>query len=185
MGARNISAKTTYAGHLKDIMLGFQDGSEMPAATFFNSSANAIQPLYDGLNGLSAGGAGALTLDQALAMTIIDAGTYAALAGGYAMFGLDPATNTIDQGIGKVSPSYLGARRAEYVLADQEDVEVEQTGNAITPIIGLNISPNDKLNIGIKYEFLTKLEVTNNTTTDFNIDYDYLTSTETGIFPNG
>ncbi|MFC2103788.1 OmpP1/FadL family transporter [Bacteroidota bacterium] len=184
LGARYVTAKTTYAGHLTDVTVTM-GGVETPAATFFAGSANLIQPLYEGLNGLSAGGAGSLTLDQALAATIIDAGTYAALAGGYAMFGLNPATHTIDQGTDVVDPQYLGARRAEYVLADQRDVEVEQTGSGLAPIIGVNISPNDKLNIGLKYEFMTKLELENNTTTDFIIDYDYLTSTETGMFPDG
>jgi long-chain fatty acid transport protein len=184
LGARYVTANNTYAGHLTDVNITL-GGTETSAAGFFTNSANAIQPLYEGLAGLSAGGAGALTLDQALALTIIDAPTYAALAGGYAMFGLDPAVNTIDQGSSTVSPSYLGARRAEHVLADQDNVEVEQSGSGITPIIGVNISPNDKLNIGIKYEFMTKIELENNTTKDFITNYDYLTGIETGMFPNG
>jgi len=192
LGARYVTAKNTYAGHLKDVSVTL-GGIETPAATFFSNTATSLQPLYEGLNGLSAGGAGGLTLDAALAATIIDAPTYAALAGGYAMFGLDPATTTIDQGTDVVDPQYLGARRAEYVLADQEDVEAEQTGTGITPIIGVNISPNDKLNIGIKYEFMTKIELENNTTTDFIVDYipavfpeSYPTAgTEVGMFPDG
>jgi long-chain fatty acid transport protein len=51
------------------------------------------------------------------------------------------------------------------LLADQE-VDVEQNGTGITPIIGINISPIDALNIGIKYEFATKLELENSTATD-------------------
>ncbi|MBE9466901.1 MAG: hypothetical protein IMY72_01115 [Bacteroidetes bacterium] len=52
-------------------------------------------------------------------------------------------------------------------------VDVKQTGTGITPILGVNIN-FDKLNIGIKYEFKTKLELENETTTD-----------ETGMFPDG
>jgi long-chain fatty acid transport protein len=52
--------------------------------------------------------------------------------------------------------------------------DVEQTGSAITPLLGLNISPNENLNIGIRYEFNTKLEMTNDTTVD-----------GTGLFPDG
>ena len=184
LGARYVTADNTYAGHLTDINITL-GGTETSAAGYFGTTATTIQPLYDGLNDLSAGGAGALTLDQALGMGVITAPEYAALAGGYAMFGLDPAVNTIDEGFATVSPSYLGARRAEHVLADQDNVEVEQTGSGITPIIGVNISPNDKLNIGLKYEFQTNIELKNNTTKDFIIDYDYLTDTETGMFPDG
>jgi len=53
-------------------------------------------------------------------------------------------------------------------------VDVKQTGSAITPLLGLNIRPNENLNIGIRYEFNTKLEITNDTTVD---DVD--------LFPDG
>lgn len=59
------------------------------------------------------------------------------------------------------------------MVADQA-VDVTQTGSAITPLLGLNIRPNENLNIGIRYEFNTKLEITNETTVD-----------DTGLFPDG
>jgi long-subunit fatty acid transport protein len=52
-------------------------------------------------------------------------------------------------------------------------VEVKQTGTGYTPILGVNISPVKDLNIGMKYEFKTKLTMTNNTTVD-----------GTGLFPD-
>lgn len=52
--------------------------------------------------------------------------------------------------------------------------DVKQTGSAITPLLGLNIRPNESLNIGIRYELKTKLEMTNDTTVD-----------GTGLFPDG
>lgn len=64
-------------------------------------------------------------------------------------------------------PGYAAA--AADIAAD-----VKQTGSAITPLLGLNIRPNDSLNIGIRYEFNTKLEMTNDTTVD-----------GTGLFPDG
>jgi long-subunit fatty acid transport protein len=39
-------------------------------------------------------------------------------------------------------------------------VDVEETGRGFTPILSLNFSPSDKLNIAVKYEFKTKLELT-------------------------
>jgi long-chain fatty acid transport protein len=40
------------------------------------------------------------------------------------------------------------------------DADVEETGSGITPIISVNVSPNEKLNIAVKYELKTKLELT-------------------------
>jgi long-chain fatty acid transport protein len=53
-------------------------------------------------------------------------------------------------------------------------VDVKQTGSAFTPLLGLNIRPNENLNIGIRYEFNTNLELTNDTTVDGS-----------GLFPDG
>lgn len=195
LGARYVTAKNTYAGHLTDVMVTM-GGVETPASVFFKGTGDALQPLYEGFSPIYEAADGALqplTLAQAQAAGFITALQQAQLEGGLAAIGVP-----IDTPIGVayengVSPSYLGARRAEHVLADQEDVEVEQTGSGITPIIGVNISPNDKLNIGIKYEFLTKIELENNTTKDFIIDYipatfpdSYPTAgTEFGMFPDG
>ena len=53
-------------------------------------------------------------------------------------------------------------------------VDVKQSGSGFTPILGLNLTPVEGLNIGVHYEFKTKLELTNATTTD-----------DTGLFPDG
>jgi long-chain fatty acid transport protein len=53
-------------------------------------------------------------------------------------------------------------------------VDVKQSGTGVTPILGLNLRPSEKLNIGIKYEFNTKLELENKTTKD-----------DSGLFPDG
>ena len=59
-------------------------------------------------------------------------------------------------------------------MVQDAEVDVTQKGTAWTPLLGLNIRPNDQLNIGIRYEFNTKLELTNETTVD-----------DTGLFPDG
>jgi long-chain fatty acid transport protein len=54
-------------------------------------------------------------------------------------------------------------------------VDAEQKGGAVTPIIGVNLAlMEDALNVGIKYEFKTSMEVENETASD-NI----------GAFPDG
>jgi long-chain fatty acid transport protein len=55
-----------------------------------------------------------------------------------------------------------------------KEVDAKQSGTAFTPIIGFNYSPTKRFNLGIKYEMATKLELTNETTTD-----------DTGMFPDG
>ena len=45
------------------------------------------------------------------------------------------------------------------MTADRE-VDVEQTGSGITPIISVNVAPSEKLNFALRYEFQTKLELT-------------------------
>ncbi|MFA6400635.1 MAG: outer membrane protein transport protein [Salinivirgaceae bacterium] len=40
-------------------------------------------------------------------------------------------------------------------------VDATQSGTGVTPFFGINLNLNDKLNIGIKYEMNTKLELTN------------------------
>ncbi|WP_423129161.1 OmpP1/FadL family transporter [Gaoshiqia sp. Z1-71] len=52
------------------------------------------------------------------------------------------------------------------VLTADKDVDVKQTGKGLIPILGLNIKPGEKLNIGMRYEFRTKLEMTNETKVD-------------------
>jgi long-chain fatty acid transport protein len=64
------------------------------------------------------------------------------------------------------------ANSLDISTADSE-VDVSQEGNAIAPIVGLSIKPNERLNIGVKYEFLTELELRNQTVAD-----------GTGLFPH-
>lgn len=53
-------------------------------------------------------------------------------------------------------------------------VDVKQTGSGFTPILGMHLRPSENLNIGIRYEFNTKLELTNETTVD-----------DSGLYPDG
>jgi long-subunit fatty acid transport protein len=67
-------------------------------------------------------------------------------------------------------PTYLGYAAATSNMV----VDAEQTGSGFTPILSLHLRPVAGLNISAKYEFNTKLELTNKTTTD-----------DTGMFPDG
>ncbi len=59
-------------------------------------------------------------------------------------------------------------------MVQDKYVDVTQKGTAWTPLLGLNIRPSDRLNIGIRYEFNTRLTLENQTAED-----------DTGMFPDG
>jgi long-chain fatty acid transport protein len=67
----------------------------------------------------------------------------------------------------------IGQPALAQAVADK-NVDAEQTGTGFTPILSLNLSPVDGLNISAKYEFTTKLELLNKTAKD-----------DTGMFPDG
>ena len=95
VGARFVTAKNTYSGHINNIMInpvyaGNPSGALMSAPTFFTSIGEA----------------------------------------GYA------------------------------AATSNREVDVEETGTGFAPILSLNIAPSEKLNIALRYEFQTKLELT-------------------------
>lgn len=67
----------------------------------------------------------------------------------------------------------IGQTPYAMMVADKQ-VDVKQTGTALTPLVGLNFNFSSNFNIGIRYEFQTKLELENDTAVD-----------ETGMFPDG
>ncbi|OFX24188.1 MAG: hypothetical protein A2041_15205 [Bacteroidetes bacterium GWA2_31_9b] len=181
LGARYVSAKNSYVGHLKDVNITI-GGNEMSASTFFTTSATSATTTAGKLQLIVDGGGGDLTLDQARAYGIIPTDAdLLALQTGYTAIGLNPDDATISDGqIGFTQAAAVSSAKA-YLLADQT-AEVEQTGSGIAPIIGLNLS-FDKLNIGMKYEFMTKIEMENNTTKDFTTGFDG--ATPVTMFPDG
>ncbi len=54
---------------------------------------------------------------------------------------------------------YGSALVADALTGDVE-VDAEETGHGFTPILGLNVALSSKLNIGLKYEFKTKMDLT-------------------------
>ncbi len=62
----------------------------------------------------------------------------------------------------------------EAAMVSDKTVDAKQTASGLTPILSAHISPLENLNIGLRYEFNTKLEFENQTTTD-----------DTGMFPDG
>jgi long-chain fatty acid transport protein len=116
-GARMVTAKNTYTGHIYDVQV-----EASPTAP--------PVPLYD-----------------------IPAGSYT--PGDY--------LRAVGTAVGLAGTPYQTSLNGAAAYMDQKtadlDVDAEEKGTGFAPILGVNISPNDKLNIGLKYEFKTKLEL--------------------------
>ncbi len=172
LGGRYVTAKNTYSGYLNSITLDV-GGTEIPARTFVESVSDDIEASSAGLAAAIQGGL--IPGDAAF----MDATGIATLTGlGLYQTGM---TNTEAAAALGTAAVILDANAA--LLRDQE-ADVEQTGSGFTPIIGAHITPVENLNIGIKYEFKTEIELENNTTQDFYTGLDQSLQ-EIGMFPDG
>ena len=177
-GVRMIYAVNNYNGHIKSIMINPIHplntngmGSMILANTFFSNIATSATGAATQLDPLVTGGGGGLTLDQAVAMNYLTQTQANQLSAG---LGANyNAAMTITQIQGAYQLTATTAQDNANNTADKK-VDAKQTGMGWTPIIGANLTFGEKLNIGLRYEFKTKLEMENDTKTD-----------NTGMFPDG
>ncbi len=184
-GARYLPATNTYNGYIKNIsvkvnstLTNAKTFLQNDVAPLLTASANSATGAATMVQPLISGGAGSLTLAQAP----LSAAQRTQLEQGLLGLGL-PQSQISAMNITQVQAAFnagavtLNGKAATMIATgnavQDKEVDVEQTGSGITPIIGFNISPNEKLNIGIKYEFKTKLTLTNKTVVD-----------GTGMFPD-
>lgn len=172
-GARLAYAKNTYDGYLRDIRINpvssaNPTGGFISAPQFFKNlaagTAASLQPLIDN-------NAGGFTLQQVQGAGYLTAAQVAQLQGGLGSY-YNP-TMTVAQ----VQSAYLGPNNTfadNATKTSDKYVDVKQTGIGVTPIVGVNLAPSSNLNIGIRYEFATKLKLKNSTKVD-----------GTGAYPDG
>jgi long-subunit fatty acid transport protein len=178
-GAIYIIVKNTYTGYIRDIHFITADGSNPRADDFMNGVGDQAQAGAQQLNEtgtamdpLVSSPLGGLSFDDAIAATAGDPATQGliiALKDGLIDLGTTNAGDiTVAQGQGAYYAYSAGyyAQAAElhggaFLMGDQEG-DITQTGNGITPIIGANFSfMQDRLNFGLKYEFQTNMDLTN------------------------
>jgi long-chain fatty acid transport protein len=180
-GVRYLPAKNTYTGYMRNIQYGPTGGLQNAqtyigeAATIATGLATTCSTTATSLQPLISAGVGTLTIAQIQAMGLIGASTAAQLQGGLGSLGLTSeqisamsiaqVQGTFNGGALQLNSQATLLTATAGMLGDKE-VDVTQTGTGYTPILGLNITPVKNLNIGLKYEFLTKLELTNETTID-------------------
>ena len=180
-GLRYVSAKNTYEGYLKDIEVQLPTGWTR-ADAIMTGAATTYNTAAAGSSQLVTAGLGSQTFAYAQSVGAISPTQRAQFEGALTAAGYPAATP-----IAQANAVYKGVS-AKYtanaaLLADQE-ADVAQTGSNITPFFSVNISPSENLNIGIKYEMATKLDLKNETTKDLLIGYE-ANGTAITMFPNG
>ena len=188
LGARYVPGVNTYNGSITNIQLG-PAGSLQKGTTYLASAAAAASAKSQAtaagaasLQPLVSGGAGGYTLAQVEGAGKITHEQRLQIEGGLQQVGLTAAqisviTIAAAQSTYATTSAYLAGTAAALTtkapaLADKH-VDVKQTGGGVTPIVGVDIHLN-KLNIGLKYEHMCIIGLTNKTVVD-----------GTGLFPDG
>jgi long-chain fatty acid transport protein len=185
LGGRYVTAKETYNGYLKNIELEM-GGVWVPAPTVFSNLSQQLTQYATSMGALAAalqpaidGGLGDAELtDPLLVGTLQTLGLHVpgmTYAQGQAAF----------QGASASFTQQSAETAAKGQLMNDQDVDAEKTGSGFTPIISVNIQPIDMLNIAVKYEHTTKLELTNKTASDVITGIDPETGIPITMFPDG
>jgi len=192
-GVRMISAKNTYSGYLKDIMInpnrpsfgaaytgGMVSATQFfsDASTFLKGLATSSTTVATGLNGAITAGLPASTPLSAMPAVTVAAVTQLLGAANISATGMNigTAAATLNGVVPAFNDNATTMATYSAATADQ-NVDAEQTGMGFTPIIGVDIHL-DKFNWGIKYEHKTILGLTNKNNKS-------ITEDRTGKFPDG
>jgi long-subunit fatty acid transport protein len=182
-GLRVVSAKNTYSGYIKNISInpnypafgtGFNGGMVL-ASDFFTAGAATLNTLAAGATSYAAGlqpiitgGGGSVLLANGTAVGLTSAQITQIQqllgAAGMTPAQIGAASIALAQGtLAGAAPIFTGKATLMTTNANATkdiNVDAEETGTGYTPIISVNISPSDKLNISAKYEFKTELDLT-------------------------
>lgn len=197
-GVRYMPSKNVYEGSIRNIQLQV-GGQYFAAPNWLSGTAGTVNGFAEQFTALAnmpqtlspyLEAAGDYTLGQLEGAGQINATMRAGIEAGLELMGLPQAQidmmtlNQINGAYVQASPQFQGqatvlsgtATTLEETagkLADKE-VKTEQTGGGFTPMLGVQISPAENLNIAVKYEMKTILKLTNDTEVD-----------DLGLFPDG
>ena len=193
-GVRYTTAKNVYQGHLQNITVT-SNGTTMPASTLLSGIAaqmNSMIAIPANLQPLVTAGGGGLTLAQAQTAGYLPAANRTSIEQALAYIGVSSAAisamniNQIRGAFTAATPTLQTNATSASIKAKllrNQEADVTQTGSGICPIFGIDLTPNEKLNIGIKLELATKMDVKNKTSKDFVVDS--VPGTATTKFPDG
>ncbi|MBP6979337.1 MAG: outer membrane beta-barrel protein [Lentimicrobiaceae bacterium] len=185
-GLRYVTVKNTYKGSIRDIMINPLGGDFMRAedwgtnmAVNYTNIAASYTMASAGAEQLTAAGLGGYTYAQIAAFGFIteeqQAGFEQALQGaGQPVDTPIQDSQMIFDATSAMATEGAGMMTELAAQTGDKEVDSEQTGSGITPIIAANLTLAEKLTLSLRYEFLTKIDVTNDTKKD-----------DTGMFPDG
>lgn len=176
-GIRLVTAKNTYNGSIENISVNpnypafgtAYNGSMVLARDFFTSGQTTLTGLANGatlfatnIGTAITGGANPATLLSDFITDPVQLATAQAIitAAGQNPTGMN--IGTAQAVLTAAAPVFTaGATSMAGYAAQTQDryVDVEQTGSGFTPVIGVNFTLSEKLNVAFKYEFQTKLEL--------------------------
>jgi len=165
VGIRLNIVNNSYAGHLRNISINplhptiNPTGAMMSANSFFSAAAAGAQSAVNSLSAIIAGNLGDKKISELATMGVITATQKAQLMGG---IGNQDLTASQAQ---SAYNQLVTLNTANANNTKDKEVDCIQSGWGVTPIIGLNYH-FEKLNIGMKYEFNTSLNVENKTKID-------------------
>lgn len=203
-GVRIMPSSNSYNGHINNIQLNvngtmvsapaWMTGTAAPAISGIAAQALGASQQYSSAAGsvqqLVTAGAGSYTLAQVQAAGYITSTQQAAFTGALTQLGISSAQiaamnmSQVQSAFSTAATTYQGTATqlnataagltATAATLGDKKVETKQTGMGISPILGANFNVNDQLNVAVRYEFKTNLELTNNTPVD-----------DLGLFPDG
>jgi long-subunit fatty acid transport protein len=174
-GVRLVSAANTYSGYLKSISINptypafgaAYAGSMVLASSFFTSGAAFLNGLAASATSASAGLTTAITggVPAGTPLSAMPPATVAGVtqllgAAGISAAGMNIGTAAAT--LAAVAPAFTAkgtAMTANAAATQDIQVDAEESGMGYTPLISANYSPSEKLNISLRYEFHTKLEL--------------------------
>jgi len=181
-GIRMVSAKNTYEGSIRNIMInpnqpafGAQyNGTAMNSATtFFQDGSNMFTQLSAGATtmatNLTAAMSGGLPAGTPIS-EVLTPEQYVQFATILGAAGIDAAGMNLATAIGTlngVAPQYAATAgtMAGYSAQTRDTyADVEEKGTGFSPILSINYAPSDKFNFSLRYEFKTNLKLSTKVT---------------------
>lgn len=162
VGLRYVSAKNSYSGYSRNVMIDIGESNMTDASDYFYAAGNQALGNLGTLQSLITGGAGNFTLAQAMSAGYITSSQRAILEAG--LSGVYSPAQIASLNVNQVYDAYeeMGSNLLSYSseLSDKQ-IDVVQTGSGIAPIFGFTFKPTEKLVFGLKYELKTKMKLKN------------------------
>ena len=182
VGMRFVSASNKYKGHINNISINptypafgaaFTGGMVL-ASDFFtagnialSTAAGGAAQFVTGLQPIVTGGAGSVLLSNGTAVGLSTAqiGQIQQLLGAAKLTPAQIGAITIAQAQGTLAlaapvfTANAAAMAANAAATQDVSVDATMSGTGITPIISVDYSPTEQINLSVRYEFKTKIDL--------------------------